>query len=167
MSEIDRLTNKDTLNVSFDTWELCGLDSECKRDCWKPTPCKIPQMVRKLAAYEDAEEQGLLIKLPCRVGDTVYVIAKCENILMHRDDDYFTGTGEIECPFENQCEIEDCDDEHKRIFETVITGVWYGRESEMKIEMFLEDLEITAIESDFGKTVFLTKEAAEKALPHD
>ena len=28
----------------------------------------------KLAAYEDAEEQGLLIKLPCKVGDTVYRI---------------------------------------------------------------------------------------------
>lgn len=28
----------------------------------------------KLAAYEDLEEQGRLIKLPCKVGDTVYAI---------------------------------------------------------------------------------------------
>ena len=28
----------------------------------------------KLAAYEDAEEQGLLIRLPCKLGDTVYHI---------------------------------------------------------------------------------------------
>ena len=28
----------------------------------------------KLADYEDAEEQGLLLKLPCHVGDTVYEI---------------------------------------------------------------------------------------------
>lgn len=27
----------------------------------------------KLKEYEDAEEQGLLLKLPCKVGDTVYV----------------------------------------------------------------------------------------------
>lgn len=27
---------------------------------------------KKLKAYEDAEEQGKLIKLPCKVGDTVY-----------------------------------------------------------------------------------------------
>ena len=27
----------------------------------------------KLADYEDAEEQGLLLRLPCKVGDTVYV----------------------------------------------------------------------------------------------
>ena len=29
--------------------------------------------MEKLADYEDAEEQGRLIKLPCKVGDTVYV----------------------------------------------------------------------------------------------
>lgn len=29
--------------------------------------------ITKLATYEDAEEQGLLIRLPCKVGDTVYV----------------------------------------------------------------------------------------------
>ena len=28
--------------------------------------------MEKLAAYEDAEEQGLLLKLPCKVGDAVY-----------------------------------------------------------------------------------------------
>lgn len=28
----------------------------------------------KLAEYEDLEEQGLLLRLPCKVGDTVYVI---------------------------------------------------------------------------------------------
>lgn len=28
----------------------------------------------KLAEYEDLEEQGLLLRLPCKVGDTIYVI---------------------------------------------------------------------------------------------
>lgn len=28
----------------------------------------------KLGEYEDAEEQGLLVRLPCKVGDTVWVI---------------------------------------------------------------------------------------------
>lgn len=27
---------------------------------------------RKLCDYEDLEEQGLLVRLPCKVGDTVY-----------------------------------------------------------------------------------------------
>lgn len=29
--------------------------------------------IKKLADYEDLEEQGLLVRLPCKVGDTVYV----------------------------------------------------------------------------------------------
>ena len=32
------------------------------------------EVIKKLADYEDAEEQGLLLKLPCKVGDTVYNI---------------------------------------------------------------------------------------------
>ena len=35
----------------------------------KPFADKI---LTKLAVYEDLEEQGLLVKLPCKVGDTVY-----------------------------------------------------------------------------------------------
>lgn len=30
--------------------------------------------MEKLAAYEDAEEQGLLLRLPCKVGDKLYRI---------------------------------------------------------------------------------------------
>ena len=30
-------------------------------------------VIKKLAAYEDAEEQGLLVRLPCKVGDTVFL----------------------------------------------------------------------------------------------
>lgn len=35
--------------------------------------CYIQQVFKKLATYEDLEEQGLLVRLPCKVGDTVYV----------------------------------------------------------------------------------------------
>lgn len=35
----------------------------------KPFADKI---LTKLAVYEDLEEQGLLVRLPCKVGDTVY-----------------------------------------------------------------------------------------------
>lgn len=36
---------------------------------------KTKMILQKLAEYEDLEEQGRLIKLPCRVGDTVYGIS--------------------------------------------------------------------------------------------
>ena len=48
----ERLAPCDMDSVAYDTWELCGLDHVCKRDCRKPTPCKIPTMVRKLFEYE-------------------------------------------------------------------------------------------------------------------
>ena len=34
----------------------------------------IRQVLDKLAEYENAEEQGLLLRLPCKVGDTVYEV---------------------------------------------------------------------------------------------
>ena len=33
-------------------------------------------LIEKLGKYEDLEEQGRLIKLPCKVGDTVYALNK-------------------------------------------------------------------------------------------
>jgi hypothetical protein len=32
------------------------------------------KVLTKLASYEDDEEQGLLLRLPCKVGDTLYCI---------------------------------------------------------------------------------------------
>ena len=32
-------------------------------------------MVQKLGEYEDLEEQGLLLRLPCKVGDTIYEVS--------------------------------------------------------------------------------------------
>lgn len=58
-----RLTGKDE---SPCTW--CDGIGYCRTDC------SYMQIYDRLAEYEDAEEQGRLIVLPCKVGDTVYVI---------------------------------------------------------------------------------------------
>lgn len=34
------------------------------------------KVLQKLADYEDLEEQGLLLKLPCKVGDVIYEVDK-------------------------------------------------------------------------------------------
>lgn len=34
----------------------------------------VSEMIKKLAEYETAEEEGRLLVLPCNVGDTVYII---------------------------------------------------------------------------------------------
>lgn len=43
---------------------------------WKQVQDKkcYASVYRKLQDYEDAEEQGLLLRLPCSAGDTVYTI---------------------------------------------------------------------------------------------
>lgn len=37
---------------------------------------KLAIMQKELKKYKDLEEQGLLVRLPCKVGDTVYALAK-------------------------------------------------------------------------------------------
>lgn len=34
---------------------------------------KLAEWLEELKSYKEAEEQGLLVRLPCKVGDTVYV----------------------------------------------------------------------------------------------
>lgn len=34
---------------------------------------QLAKWLEELKSYKDAEEQGLLVRLPCKVGDTVYV----------------------------------------------------------------------------------------------
>ena len=36
----------------------------------------LEEMLEKLAHYEELEEQGRLIELPCKIGDTVYGIRR-------------------------------------------------------------------------------------------
>ena len=38
------------------------------------------KMARKLAEYEDLEEQGRLVKLPCKIGTEVYDITWWDNV---------------------------------------------------------------------------------------
>lgn len=65
---------------------------KCSRSCCNcsqgTADCEdLKAMVRKLAEYEDLEEQGKLLKLPCKVGDYVYVI-KNDEILKDVIEDY-------------------------------------------------------------------------------
>ncbi len=41
--------------------------------------------IRKLAEYEDLEEQGLLLKLPCKVGDTIYYFMNVDDVIKIRE----------------------------------------------------------------------------------
>lgn len=61
---MERLTERNPLWIDDELWERA-----CEPDCEE-----IDAVYRKLKEYEDAEEQGLLLKLPCKVGDIVWEI---------------------------------------------------------------------------------------------
>lgn len=57
---------------------VLGCGNNCKYDykyCnnYLETCPTITEIYEKLAAYEDAEEQSKLIKLPCKVGDKIFL----------------------------------------------------------------------------------------------
>lgn len=98
---------------------------------------QIAAMQMKLKAYVDAEEQGLLFRLPCPIGTTVYSFDRqiwidekgCRDCVYYGVDGY--------CDYEE--ESPDC----TKVFET-------------KFNFNMRD--------EFGKTVFFTKAEAEQAL---
>ena len=98
----------------------------------------VRALFERLADYEDAEEQGLLIRLPCKVGDTIYKLwyKPC-----HHGEDHPDSYGCCGC--EDDCDLE------KAIFEFVVPSMRW----------VLDHLE------SFDEFVwFLTREEAEKAL---
>lgn len=93
-------------------------------------------VLTKLADYEDLEEQGRLLKLPCNRGDKIYFIKSAFSIA------HFP----IEAKITSICGV-DCDND-----------VMYSSITEYnKIDRRFKS-------SDIGKTVFLTKEEAEAKL---
>ena len=87
--------------------------------------CYIQQVFKKLADYEDLEEQGLLVRLPCKVGDSVFIIVG-----------------------------KDISKQGIRKIEISDNGIIFKTNRQKRIFNV----------SEFGKTVFLTHEEAEKKL---
>ena len=47
----------------------------CRKEDWENCET-IADVIDKLADYEDLEEQGRLIKLPCKVGDWIFIVKR-------------------------------------------------------------------------------------------
>ena len=120
--------------------------------------------MEKLAAYEDTEEQGLLLRVPCKVGDTVYV----DSTILPIED--------MEC-------YEDIDNKIPSYFPGRVVSFRFAKRNWMKIAVkakwlheWIDDetgpesnyveceKNFTILLSMVGKTVFLTKEEAEAKL---
>lgn len=90
---------------------------------------------KKLAEYEQLEEQGLLVKLLCKVGAEVFVI-------LPRDSHY------------TKCQIKKIE-----IRPTIFGKICYFAEPVAKRGCCFR-----CFDNEFGKLIFLTSEEAEKKL---
>lgn len=109
---------------------------KCKDDDCNICSAQIDAF-NKLAEYEDAEEQGFLLRLPCKIDNTVYLLLeKLRNGKKEIVESRFVGYR-----LHPQFELFSCYIDCKAIGNT--------------LEFHRED---------FGKTIFLTKEEAEAKL---
>lgn len=96
------------------------------------------KVAEKLADYEDAEEQGLLVRLPVSIGAKVYMIASLFDCVYNYDN--CKATQKWKCEEDIRCE--------------------YERKS-----YYVKEIEFISIMKDsIGKSIFLTREEAEKKL---
>lgn len=69
VNDMERLTERELNVMDCASYTKCNTD-ECVGYCGG---CNAEEEAKlKLKHYEDLEEQGLLLKLPCKVGDVVY-----------------------------------------------------------------------------------------------
>lgn len=107
---------------------------------------QLAEWLEKSKEYQQLEEQGRLIKLPCKVGDTVYVVTSPFNVF---DD------------------IEYDENMKDEVYESYVSSTTFYKSGEQyRIYAKATNRFIGAYfrECDFGKTVFLTKSEAESKL---
>ena len=108
----------------------------CMEDC---DHCWHLGIIReKLARLEDLEEQGRLIELPCKIGDTVYYINTHNRLSLFKNTVY-----------------------EAKVARFVTTR--YGTSIVIQIRNEYGCTELYS-EDNYNKTVFLTREEAEAAL---
>lgn len=129
MERLTQTSGKGGVAFTFD------LDITCQPSEAK----KILKLAEKLKSYEDAEEQGRLVKLPCKVGDKVYQIS--ENFIEPCTVETIF-LGNYTDRNENCCNMAE---------------IYYDRDDcpYVTAEIYFTDI---------GKTVFLTKSEAEQKL---
>ena len=101
----------------------------------------LEEIAERLANREQAEEQGFLLRLPCKVGDTVYCIFSRYTKCTHNSEEF----DEYSC---QGCEYE-CDSKREKYIQDM--------------RAYSLDWIVTNLQN-FGKTVFLTIEEAEAKL---
>ena len=166
---MERLTDKAWRN--FDPWECCGQDKYCQRGCHDPGGCTkgciVPQLYARLGAYEDTAltpEEVLPKDKADEIALKLMQLADLESI----------------CSYTRLRELAEADRAGRLVVLPCKVGdtlfrVFAGEILEHKVRN-MRYLAIQGrwdidtypfcpyVESSIGKTIFLTREEAEKAL---
>ncbi len=136
--EIARANRVEAENYIMTTGPYYNANLECANQYEQ-----ISMWLKELKSYKDAEEQGLLVRLPCKVGDTVW------------DNDFgYPESYEIKAFSYGYCDSY------------VEPGIGIEDEIIFYYENYTHSISITGAfpMSEIGKTIFLTREEAEKKL---
>ena len=141
---MERLTDRNADGNYFypKCFENCdGLGASRKCD-----NCEITTSIcEKLGKYEDLEEHGLMIKLPCKVGDKYYrVVRTCSMAGIEEKGDFF--------PVKSDCDLW-CSCNHKNPCD---------KEYMILENTFQSLMEIIYRIKDIGVIYFLTEEEAKE-----
>nr|DAI75186.1 MAG TPA: hypothetical protein [Caudoviricetes sp.] len=118
--------------------------------------CTKADLYEKLKDYEDAEEQGLLLRLPCKVGDTVYVDSAILPIIDHKIPSYFPARI-VSFRFAKRNWM-------KIAVKAKWLHKWIDNETGPESAYIDSEKKFTISLSGIGKTVFLTESEAEAKL---
>lgn len=79
--------------------EAMPLTSSVMKEYWEHR--QVAEYLKKLKEYQQLEEQGRLVKLPCKVGDTVYHVVQGRIVEVSNVDLFFLLLSVVENRFNN------------------------------------------------------------------
>lgn len=132
----DYISGKEAVGCPYyqDTYGCCFEDGE---SYWLKDAAEL---LEELKSYKDAEEQGLLVRLPADKNAEIYLISSRWTVC----SEFGSRFDEYNC---NGCEYE-CDSKKEYYI----------------CPTYLSSINVSVYANRFGKTIFLTREEAEKKL---
>jgi hypothetical protein len=160
---MERLTNRNYGEISR-TGRIVPYSTYCIGCISEDCDCGIVEdMIKKLADYEDLEEQDKLVKLPCKVGDIVYV----DSETIPTKNMEFEEVKEIPLFFEAKV-VSFRQNGNGNYFKLKVKAKWLHEwvdpDCGPDCAYFEVEKYFTYPLSSIGKTVFLTKSEAEAKL---
>lgn len=143
---MERLTKRENSGITYNNGP--GFMCSCYCDnCSKGTgDCdRLKAMINRLAKLEDLEKQGLLVRLPVKIGDDIYKIPSKANYDLNVLNGYKANNRVY----------------HQKVYSIVLSQIGWFVQCD-KDSIYAPN--IICVDVEYGKTWFLTREEAAKKL---